>query len=527
MSETTRTLTFAGVALALLAAAGLADWLPGRFGGPSAEFDEQGQPFFPAFAAAVEADPLAAKVLEIIKYDAETAQVEPFKVQLKDGQWTLPSQHDYPAKAADKIARLAASAAQLRKDAIRSDRPDDHERLGVIDPLDTKTTSLKGRGTRITLRDRPGGETLADFIVGEADPDRPGLRFVRQAGKNRVYAANVDLDLSTDFAGWIEPDLVAIPPADVVRVVYDTRKVDPERETITKGEPIVLDRVKPAPTAGATGGATWGLQGLADGQEVDGAKVDDVIRAVDGLRVVGVRPLPESGGSRALQRSLISKGFYLIQGEGGGVELVSNEGSIRLDTDRGLSYNLQFGEVTFATGESLTSGSGEDQRMAGAELVPPDPSAAAEGSESDPEDRKTESRYVVVTVRFDPDLIPAADPDAGELPEELFAKPADDPDRVAAEKKAKDEAQARAEERERLIAEGEKTVNELNEKLTRWYYVIPGTDFRRVIVDRDDFIKKPGAPAPDAESPPFAPSDPHGGLPGGFELPGLRPPGGN
>ena len=67
MNETAKTLAFAGVALVLLAAASLATWLP-DWRGPGAGFDDQGQPFFPEFAEAVDADPLAAKVLEVVEY---------------------------------------------------------------------------------------------------------------------------------------------------------------------------------------------------------------------------------------------------------------------------------------------------------------------------------------------------------------------------------------------------------------------------------------------------------------------------
>ena len=37
--------------------------------------------------------------------------------------------------------------------------------MGVIDPLDAKTTTLQGRGKRVTLRDS-SEKVLADFIIG-------------------------------------------------------------------------------------------------------------------------------------------------------------------------------------------------------------------------------------------------------------------------------------------------------------------------------------------------------------------------
>ena len=46
----------------------------------------------------------------------------------------------------------------------------------MIDPLDTKTTTLKGRGKRITLRDA-SEKVLADFIIGNEIKDRTGQRL--------------------------------------------------------------------------------------------------------------------------------------------------------------------------------------------------------------------------------------------------------------------------------------------------------------------------------------------------------------
>ena len=56
----------------------------------------------------------------------------------------------------DRLSKTAAAVMDLTKDTIRSDRAEDQEEMGVIDPLDAKTTTLKGRGKRITLRDSIG-----------------------------------------------------------------------------------------------------------------------------------------------------------------------------------------------------------------------------------------------------------------------------------------------------------------------------------------------------------------------------------
>ncbi|WP_169978565.1 DUF4340 domain-containing protein [Tautonia rosea] len=519
MNETAKTLAFAGVALVTLAAASLATWLP-DWRGPGAGFDDQGDPFFPSFAEAVEADPLAAQVLEVVSYDEDTAEVRPFQVEFRDGDWTIPSHHDYPADAQDRMARLAAQVADLTKGAIRSDRTSDHEELGVIDPMDEKITTLKGRGTRITLRGTPGGEAMADLILGRPVPDREGLRYVRIPGKNRVYAAEVDLDLTTRFADWIDTDLLNASAPQTRLISYDTRKVNPDERTndgafvVRPGDPLVIDR---------DNANEWIIEGLGPDQEVDSSKVGDLIRAVDSLKIVGVRPLPSA--RNAILRSLVSKGFYPTQ-QG---DLLSNEGSLTLANDEGIVTTLRFGEITLATGDELTAGVGEDQdASAEAEAEPDDASTDAESSESG----QTEGRYLIVSVAFDETYLASDDDDAdasGTLPDDVFARAPDDPVRQEAEAKLAADAQRKEEARQRRINESKEKVAELNRQFANWYFVVPGDDFRKIALDRDAFLKAAGTPdASDAAAPPpsFGPGgfNPGGGLPPGLNLPGLGGP---
>ncbi|RUL82163.1 DUF4340 domain-containing protein [Tautonia sociabilis] len=533
MNETAKTLAFAGVALVLLAAASLATWLP-DWRGPGTGFDDQGQPFFPDFAKKIDADPLAAKVLEVVSYDEDTAEVRPFQVEFRDGEWTIPSHHDYPANAQDRMARLAAQVAELSKDSIRSDRNSDHEELGVLDPMDESTTSLQGRGTRITLRAAPGGEPLADLILGKPVPDRDGLRYVRIPGKNRTYAAKVDLDLTTKFSDWIDTDLLDVTTADTVRLTYDTRKINPDERTpdgafvVRPGDPLVISKVK-SDDDSSTGSTSnqWTMEGLGPGEEVDSTKVGDVIRAVDNLKIVGVRPLPTN--RNAILRSLVSKGFYPTQ-QG---DLLSNEGSLALATDEGIVYTLRFGEITLASGDELTAGVGEDQDESaeaedGASEGEGEASSGDDSAEEDAPDQ-TEGRYLIVSVAFDESFLPPeeddSDTDSDQLPDDVFARAPDDPARVEAETKRAEEAKRKEDARQRKITEGKEKVAELNRQFASWYYVVPGDDFRKVALPRDAFLKSDReTDSSPASSPGAIGSDPHGGLPPGLGLPGLGGP---
>ena len=262
------------------------------------------------------------------------------------------------------------------------------------------------------------------------------------------------------------------------------------------------------------------MEDLGPDEAVDDAKVDTLLGAVDALKVIGVRPFPVSRDN-TLIRSLVSKGFYPTQ-QGG---LLSNEGSLRLDLDDGLSYTLQFGEVFLGTGEALTSGAVEDQDPS-AETEPDAESPDSDASDED--DDQTEGRYLLVTVSFDPSLIPEEPaPAPSALPEDVFARDPGDPARQADDAKLAEESERRAQRRQGLIEQAQERVDELNRTFANWYYVVPGDDFRKVVLGRDAFIKAPGEPdsASPTPSPSFPGGDPHGGLPPGLNLPGLGGPG--
>src|SRR5258707_1171087 len=111
MNELKKTLVFVGVALALTGTAVLATWPRGA--SPEA-FSDQGQPFFSTFK-----DPTIASSLEVVDFDEATADPRAFQVMLKgsgkDARWVIPSHHDYPADAKDRLAKTAAGVIDLKK----------------------------------------------------------------------------------------------------------------------------------------------------------------------------------------------------------------------------------------------------------------------------------------------------------------------------------------------------------------------------------------------------------------------------
>jgi hypothetical protein len=482
MKELHKTLIFVGVALVLTGAAVIR--LPGRATDSASAFNDQGKPFFPAFK-----DPLACTDLEVVDYDPTTATASRFQVKFKDGKWVIPSHYNYPADARDRLAKTAGGVMDLTKDTIRSDRVEDHEELGVIDPLDNQTTSLRGRGKRVTLRDA-SERVQADYIIGKEVSREPSKgtekatqHYVRVPGQKRTYGVNLRVDPSTKFADWIETNLLKVDTFKIRKVVFDNYKVDIEERTVTPGDGLSIARKESS--------GPWTLSAeIPAGQELNTEKINDMITALGDLKIVGVRPKPP-GLSRDLRTnegalkpsqnssivSLAGRGFYPLR-DG---RVLSNQGDVIISTEEGIVYTLRFGEVTFATGDALTAGAEESAEKEKQKAE----AKKAEGT-------GTESRYLMVTVSFDPALIPEPPPEPEgplTIPDDPFQLAPDDPKRIAEEKAEKEKADRKKAERDKKIADGRKRAEELTDRFANWYYVTPGTSFRSISLDRAALLK--------------------------------------
>ncbi len=454
MSEIRKTLIFAAVAAVLALAAWAAAPRPVT---PDA-FLDRGEPFFPGFE-----DPNAAASLEVVEFDPETAEAIPFKVINRQGLWTIPSHHDYPADGEDRLAKTAAGVIGIRKDDFRTSSVADHEACGVIDPLDEAAASLSGRGKRVTLRG-PNEELLADFIVGKAIEDRPGHRFVRIPDQKRVYAAKMDIDISTAFEDWIDRDLLGIEKSAIERVVLRDYSIDERTRRVTQRDVVTLDRKDGA----------WKADKMTAAQEVDTTRMDELLRAIDELSIVGIRPKPE-GISQDLKRSegqlslsqanllrLQSKGYYFSR-EG---SLLSNEGELQARTADGVTYTLRFGEVVYGRGDAVTAGTEASDDAAGG---------------------PGENRYLFITTGFDPSALPEPKRPANL---EFQGKPEDQWTDADRQNKALHDAH---EAWRAKIEAGRARSAELNARFADWYYVISSESFESMRVKRPDLVRKKSA----------------------------------
>jgi hypothetical protein len=414
---------------------------------------DQGETFFPSFT-----DPNAARTLEVVAFDPQTGVASPFKVTFEGGQWIIPSHHNYPADARDRLARTAAGIIELRKDDFRTDNAADHAACNVVDPLDDPSTGLQGRGQRVTIKGE-GNAVLADLIIGGVVEGRDKMRFVRIPGQKRVYASRIDMEVSTKFGDWIEKDLLQASKDDFDSIVLKNYSIDERSGKVDERDRVVLEKK-----------GEWTTAGLRKDQEIAPGKMGELLGALDDLKIEGVRPKPEglvatlvrTEGNVSITRddirSLQSKGYFLSR-DG---KLLSNEGEVEARTSDGRVYMLRFGEVVYGSGLAVTAGT------------------AAEGEAAGP----GENRYLFVTVGFDPSLFPepanAPSTDFLNKPDSLWT----DADRANNSVYEAHSAWAKRK------GDAEKLANDLNARFAKWFYVISSASFDKLRPSRGDLIKK-------------------------------------
>lgn len=559
MNETTRTLTFVGIAVVALIAAFVTDRAsqPVELTG----YEKVGEEFYPDFT-----DPTQARALRVVSYDEDSATLKVFNVDYKNGAWRIPSHHDYPADAEDELAETATSLVGVVRGALESRRKSDHERFGVIDPLDESNTNLQGRGQRLTLS-KEGGAPLVDFIIGKQVPEQPNEYYVRKVDEDSVYRTKLNVDLSSDFSDWIEPDLLKVDRDRLVEIIVNKYSIDEKNRRLVDEELSTLKRKNSS--------SPWELEGLnTETEKLNTADVNQMINTLVDLKIQGIRPKPaaiaaelKKSGQLQLKNALDfvdlqSKGFIVAQTASGGQQLVSNEGEVIVVTNQGVVYSLYFGEIFTGSTLDIEVGNGSKEKS---EKAPAKDAEKADSKEKKPADKTEESvekpgktddndamktsRYLFVTVTFDPSFIgdPPQKPTKPEKPAETKektdgdkpadTKAADKKDEKADEKKADPEAEYAAamkkyesalktyekqlKEYDEKIIKGQERVQELNQRFADWYYVISANSFEKLRMSRKALVEPADKPEEGAAQP--GAGNPALGIPG-LNLPGMKAP---
>jgi len=472
-------------------------------------------------------------------------------------RWSIPSHSDYPADADKQVANAATALMGLQILSVEGDTQADHEKFGVVDPDPKKLKpGATGVGMRVTMRDK-NSKDLLSLIIGKEVPGRQGLRYIRRTGQDPIYTAAVNTsNLSTNFDRWIEKNILKMNAWDLDRLwlrdystglsMDEQGQVGVEREN--RGE-IILEyadqgepRWKLIEDRRVNKDGTFSPNKMADDEELNTARLDELKNALDDLKIVDVARKPE-GISADLKAStdfmkkreailtLASRGFIVAMTKAGGdIEICSKEGEVRALMKDGVQYVLRFGEIAAdsATGPAKNDEKDKEQK---------------EGQEKDAKKPTMgQNRYLFVMAEFNPEAIPKpqleplpeAKPEAEQKPaadakdaaktEEKPAevkdyakaedKSAETTETAAAEKGEKSEKDEKGEktadktsleaqrqriekenkrkqdEYEEKLAAGKKHAEELNARFADWYYIISNDVYRKIRLGHDDIIKK-------------------------------------
>lgn len=440
MNESLKTLSFVVVAVVLGVGAWYSSWSvrPRQPAG----FEKVGTDFFPDFT-----DPSEAGSLNVSVYNEDLDKVSSFEVAWSDGLWRIPSHYNYPAEAADRLARTATSVLGLKREAIASRKESDHSRLRVLEP-DNDEADSESAGQRITIRNRKG-ELLADYIIGKAadivveekvfgggrkaDSGKK-IYYVRVPGEKETYLAELQVDLSTRFEDWIEPDLLKLDVEELGRIEIDNY----ELEERVQGRQTFFQKIaegKHLLTREEFG--QWMLDGAnPETEQVNEQKIDELTRMLGDLKIVGVRPKPVTGEQPLvlsdmtlntelaksdpqgfqealykMQLDMEDKGFVIgaDKDDPEKMMLLATKGELRAVTRNGVRYTLYFGNSVLDEEKQITVDAATDNKTGDekqdADGAPPDAGSEIGGKETaDTEAAPVEpkNRYVAIRVDFDP-----------------------------------------------------------------------------------------------------------------------------
>jgi len=517
-SEGKKTGIFAGVAVVLIA---LAIATAPHTSQTSAVFASQGSEFYPGFK-----DPLKAAALEVIEYDELSSAPKPFRVQVVNGQWSIPSHENYPADGKDRLAKTAASVIDLKKDRLASDNPKDYEELGVVDPLDPNAKGTKGRGKRVRIFDQ-AGSILADYVFGKETKEGGDQRYIRVPDQKQTWAVKVKPDISVKFEDWVETDLLKFGSTSVRKVAIDKYSFDAVQQQIKdKAKYVALRDDNAAP---------WKVSDMKETEEANTETLTTLVSTLTGLKLTGVRGKPQlvaaakdvsdlgklpQNALMAVARALSGKGFFVYSEDKNTYGIICSEGEMQVTCDDGVVYTLRFGDVLVGSGDEVSAGTPEE-----------DEKAPKKDEKTDPKkDEKkaggTENRYLMVSVRYDEALLGAPPLEPTPYVKDPSKKPEEQKAAEDAAKKAKEDYEGKKKDYDKKKTDGKKRAEELQARFAQWYYVISADAFKKLRVDRTALVKakevpkdekKPEAPKlpeppkdekkPEAPKPPDAPKD--------------------
>jgi len=427
MTETARTVTYIGVAIVLLVVAGFVNRKPA----PVTEDSLVGEPLLTSLKS-----PQDVAGLEIVTA-GDAGNTDEFRVVRGASGWTLPLHNNYPADAEKEVAAAAASLIDLKVLSVVSTQPSEHAEYGVVDP-EKASPGAEGVGKLVKVLDK-SGNNLVRLVVGKQDKQagdamdsQQELRFVRVLPQDAVYrVAMPSAKFSTSFADWIETDLLKLDPWDITNVTLKDYTFDVARDPLGRVIKQAYEQLSTMELAFNDKDSKWSLNKLvkfenhkpqpvemAADEELNSMRLNEMKTALDDLKIVDVRPKPAgmTANLKANKKilddgeavgSLMEVGFYPVETiEGQEPEILSSDGEVLVTMKDGVEYTLRFGDVAgIGKKEDADTAKGNEKEKTKGK------------AKEDDKQGTTLNRFIMVSARFNKDLIPKPEleavPDAG------------------------------------------------------------------------------------------------------------------
>ena len=542
MKENSKSIIFIAVAVACVALA--LSSIPQKID-PASKGNRMGQALFETF------DPRQATGIEIVEIDEENLEAKSLEVaQTEKGWWIRrPQKADYPANADNQVKDVSTILLDLRILDTASEGAGEHATYGVLDPSSANPGD-RGVGKSIALKNR-SGSNLAQLIIGNEVEGLSGTRYVRIPEQSTVFTAEMRNanNVSTKFVDWVEKDFLDLDKWNIKRVTLDNYEVNLAKGQLNrKDKPYVLDYEN---SEWKLSGTTLSDKEELNKEKLDELKdaFDDLeIIDVESKPEILVSNLKQGNEffsnlkdkkNQAVVQSLQQKGFYTVavqNPQGQQVpKVVSNKGEIIVGMKDGVEYVLRFGDIYRGPEEDENATGDSRYIYAFARVNPglldplsldpvpsplnaPQPSKKADqngssekGAKGDTGDPGKESEVPnIAPPGPPPNFVPSSTPPANTPPPPpavVKSKPATpakaDPNQSAesdefTQKKAERDAEIarinasnanKQREFNDKVAKAQKRVNELNENLADWYYVISNEVFEKIRLERTDFVK--------------------------------------
>lgn len=424
-------------------------------------------------------DPSEAASLEIVRVDAESGDLERFKVARNiEGSWSIPSHANYPADAESQVRDVATLFIDKDILGVAATTAEKHETFGVREPT-AENAGEDGVGILVRIEDRGGDEVLA-LIVGKPEKHDPSQRFIRRVGQDVVLVAKLDTSsLSTRFEDWIDKDILQLNVFDIQDVQirdYAIVQTDTEGTRLVNRSAVdlVWDAVRGDWSVKRM--VTFDTRGeeveasLTSEEELNRSKLNLLKDALTSLEIVDVRPKPPGMGNEfqtpatrlQVEKTLNELGFRTVpDGASSKFRLLADKGEVVITMKDGVKYVLKFGATVARKLSEL----------------------------------QAQNRILLVTAELDETKSPV--PPEPEYPE---AKDGDDVDAIAAKReKMRREYQLKLDAREEQLAGARRHVLELNDRFSPWYYVVSNNLYQQILLNRSDVVQTKKATAASGE----------------------------